>query len=78
MSEPAGVLVNGRVEKRSFLKDPLVPNSKEIIDRLGGNLADIFALQHRQMANFRELWKVYLADCKRLGIKPSEANTTVM
>lgn len=78
MSDPVEVRVNGRIEKRSFLKDPLIPNSKEIIDRLGENLANIFTLKHKQMSLFRELWKVYLADCKRLGISPREANTSVM
>lgn len=72
------VRVNGRVEKRSFFEHPIVPDAAARLDALGVILVEVFALEHKKMEAFRELWRIYLADCKRLGIEPVKANTTVM
>jgi hypothetical protein len=45
---------------------------------MGELLAKVFACEREKMRLYRELWRIYLADCKRLGVVPRQANTAVM
>lgn len=56
-------------EERSFLK-PEDKDRAEKIDRLGEMLVKIFALEQAKLRTYRELWSIYVADCRRLGIRP--------
>lgn len=79
MSEFRGrpVRVGLEVEERSYFKSPDKVDPAAL-DRIGESLEKLFALAHQSVALERQLARVYVADCKRLGIVPRKINLTVM
>ena len=79
MSEFRGrpVRVGLVVEERSFFKGPDKVDPAAL-DRLGESLEKLFALERQKVALERQLARIYVADCKRLGIEPRKINLTVM
>ena len=78
MSNAKPVMVGGRLESRSFFEGRSVEDPAKKVAALGETLAKVFDLKRQQMSLLRELWRVYVADCKRLGIEPVKANVSVM
>lgn len=42
------------------------------LDRVGELLAKVFLLEYEKLQKYEVLWQMYLADCKRLGIRPRQ------
>lgn len=57
-------------ENRSYFQHPIVPDAAKKLDGIGETLAQIIALRQRQVVLFQQLWRIYLADCERLGVTP--------
>ena len=57
-------------EQRSYFQHPIVPDAAKKLDGIGETLAKIIALKQQQVVLFQQLWRIYLADCKRLGVIP--------
>lgn len=51
-----------------FVKDGEEPKQK--LDKIGSGLARIKALRLQQDRAIEDLWKRYLADCKKHGVEP--------
>ena len=79
MSEFRGrpVRVGLVIEERSFFKSPDKVDPAAL-DRLGETLEKLFENERKKVALERQLARIYIADCKRLGIEPRKVNLTVM
>lgn len=76
--KPSPVRVGLEIESRSFLKGSDVPDAAAKIDRIGETMEKLFALERQRIALERQLVRIYVADCKRLGIVPRRINLAVM
>jgi hypothetical protein len=71
------VRVGAVIEERSLFKS-LDKADPAILDRFGDGLQKVFENQRKMIASQRELARIYIADCKRLGIEPRKINLAVM
>ena len=53
-------------------------NAKEKLDKIGGILGQVFKLEREKIRIYRVLLKMYLADCKRLGVAPVDLDRGIM
>jgi hypothetical protein len=74
---PKPVRVGLDIERRSFFKgsDKVDPAA---LDRIGETLEKLFDCERKKVALERQLVRIYVADCKRLGVEPRKINLNVM